>query len=51
MQKKEDVNYSKGMPGRRCGNCKFYRSTTSRCIKVAGVIDPEYWCELWRKKQ
>ena len=51
MKDKSEVDYSKGMQGRFCRTCKFFRGSTSRCLRVKGIIDPEYWCELWRRKQ
>lgn len=42
------VQYSKGMKSSHCGICKFYLG--GACQKVAGKIDPSYWCKLFRKK-
>lgn len=50
MKEKDEVDYSPGMNGRFCRTCKFFRGSTSRCLKVKGIIDPEKWCRLWKKK-
>lgn len=50
MKSKMSVNYSRGMNNDRCKNCINFR-TPAQCIKVWGKIDPEYWCELFKKKE
>lgn len=50
MYEKEAVQYSDGMQGKYCKTCKFFRPQTSRCLRVKGIIDPNKWCQLWRKK-
>lgn len=51
MKEKSEVDYSPGMGATRCGNCRYYRASTSRCLKVKGIIDPQYWCELFKRRQ
>lgn len=51
MQHKADVDYSKGMNGRFCRTCRFFRGSTNRCLKVWGPIDPDMWCKLWQKRR
>lgn len=46
---KESVDYSHGMPARHCGICVHFQSPHS-CERVEGDIDPDYWCELFKKK-
>ncbi len=61
--RKEDVNYSVGMKESHCGKvfkddngyCQHFYGVRGfgeqegRCRKVAGKIDPVYWCKLWEK--
>jgi hypothetical protein len=53
-QAKGQVDYSRGMKASHCGICRYYRrgshGTMGTCQKVAGSIDPSYWCKLFRKK-
>jgi hypothetical protein len=46
---KTEAQYGPGKPSEHCGICKFYRA--GLCTKVAGAIDPEGWCRLWRAAQ
>ena len=46
---KADVNYSKGHKGSRCGICKWFLRDNG-CVWVKGDIDPDWWCELFKKK-
>lgn len=46
---KADVDYSKGMLERHCGNCKNFIEPSS-CSLVSGYIEPSYWCRLWEAK-
>lgn len=34
---------------KECDNCQFFKAPNS-CEKVAGKIDPQGYCILWRKK-
>jgi hypothetical protein len=43
---KKAVDYSPGMGVTRCKNCVFFRG--GLCERVRGVIDPEYWCRLFK---
>lgn len=45
---KASVDYSKGMATSRCGICEHFQKPDS-CTKVAGRIDPQYWCRLFKK--
>jgi hypothetical protein len=47
--KKTSVDYSRGMADRRCGLCTYFQKPDG-CEKVAGRIDPEYWCRLFKAK-
>ena len=46
---KPDVRYSKGHKNSRCGICKWFIKPRG-CKWVKGDIDPDYWCELFKKK-
>ncbi len=46
---KASVNYSKGNVKEHCGNCEHYERSHS-CDKVQGVIQPDYWCDLWTQR-
>lgn len=46
--KKQDVDYSRGHTGSRCGICEFYHDHT--CTKVQGEIHPDMWCRLFQLK-
>lgn len=50
---KDEAGYG---DGERCGNCSMFRRDPDgmgmgTCTKVAGVIDPKKWCELWAPEQ
>ena len=49
---KADVDYGPGMP--HCGVCKHYReqdtSEKGSCELVAGPIDEDAWCKLFKPK-
>jgi hypothetical protein len=45
---KASVDYSPGMKSAHCAICRNYR-TPDACVRVAGAIDPEYWCKLFAK--
>lgn len=47
-QAKKAVDYSPGMGRTRCKYCVHYRA--GLCERVRGVIDPDYWCRLFRAK-
>lgn len=53
---KHDVDYSEGMGETRCGKCEFFRSENTKafgggsCVKVWGIIDPNMWCKLFKKR-
>ena len=47
---KESVDYSKGMGRTRCRDCKHFMAPT-HCERVKGIIDPLYWCKLFRKRK
>lgn len=49
MKRKPDVDYSPGMGKTRCRNCVNFRAPGA-CIKVWGLIDPTYWCKLFKPK-
>lgn len=62
-QPKRAVNYSKGHPDRHCGplsatdthycanfiRCAGFSGQSCDCKKVAGRVDPTYWCRLYRR--
>jgi hypothetical protein len=49
---KSDVGYSLGQP--HCGLCTHFRedkeSEKGTCELVAGTIDEDYWCKLYKQK-
>jgi hypothetical protein len=45
---KKSVDYSRGMGSKRCRNCVHYLGK-GVCERVEGLIDPEFWCELFRR--
>ena len=51
---KSSVNYSEGHKNSRCGVCKWFKPQGKRddgmCAWVHGWIDPDYWCELFKKR-
>lgn len=51
--KKADVGYGPGLP--HCGACKHYRedkdSERGTCEFVAGAIDEDFWCKLYKPKR
>lgn len=51
---KASVDYSKGHPGSKCSLCThFFRGAQGKqgtCELVAGSIDPDYWCEKFKKR-
>ena len=46
---KSSVDYSKGGED-HCGVCKFFVAPHA-CKKVAGKIDADMWCKLFRRKK
>lgn len=50
MNKKDklDVDYSRGKATSKCAICEHFEAP-NRCAKVAGSIDPNYWCELFAR--
>jgi hypothetical protein len=49
MYDKAEVDYSPGHPGSKCSLCRFFLADTKTCLKVAGPIEPSYWCRLFQK--
>ena len=45
---KNEVDYGPGTRKEHCGICEHFEEPSS-CRKVRGVIDPEYWCNLFEK--
>lgn len=48
---KSEVNYSRGMGTTRCRNCTYFYPNARQCAKVAGPIEPSYWCELFTARR
>jgi len=50
---KSSVRYSVG--GDHCGACRFFTEGKTEgegvCEKVAGPIDEDYWCKLFRRRR
>lgn len=46
---KASVDYSPGRHNSRCGLCTYYYQGT--CELVAGHIDPDYWCRLFKMRE
>jgi len=53
-KRKAEVDYSKGTGATVCKNCVSFRDGNGGgghwCTRVAGLIDPRYWCILFKKK-
>lgn len=52
---KDDVDYSPGKPNTRCGECKHFRAKapdfeSGDCERVKGLIDADYWCKLFDRR-
>jgi len=48
---KGQVNYSKGMKKTHCGNCRYFLAKQRICDLVAGRIEANMWCKLWKGKE
>jgi hypothetical protein len=52
-QAKASVDYGKGMKSAHCSICTHYQrgkqGLHGSCELVAGSIDPEFWCKLFKK--
>lgn len=52
---KHEVDYSRGMGDTRCWACVHFNaarsSASGTCDRVEGVIDPDYWCKLFKAKR
>jgi len=46
---KVEVHYSRGMAKSHCGICKHYDGNYG-CEVVAGHIEPDMWCDHFKKK-
>lgn len=46
---KAKVHYGKGMKSAHCGICKYFQPPSS-CSEVAGDIEPDRWCELFKRR-
>ena len=46
---KDDVDYSEGMGTTRCKNCLYFLASR-RCRKVLGMIEPDMWCRLFKRR-
>lgn len=49
QRSKESVDYSKGMKSAKCGICEHFRPP-SACTEVAGKIEADMWCKLFKRK-
>lgn len=45
---KEEARYSRGHKSAHCGICEHYQG--GLCSKVKGYIDPDMWCEYFKRK-
>jgi hypothetical protein len=34
----------------RCELCRYFLGTYGRCVRVAGTISPQGWCELFERE-
>lgn len=51
---KESVQYGESTGHDCCGICVNYRSATGDgrtgvCVKVRGIVEEDYWCQLFRQ--
>jgi len=47
---KAEVDYSRSKGEDRCSVCVNFISP-DECRKVRGEIDPDYWCELFKRRR
>ncbi len=47
---KHIVRYRQGSGNRRCGKCTMWKPPAA-CTAVAGIIDKDYLCDLFKVRQ
>jgi hypothetical protein len=47
---KQASNYRKGTLKAQCRMCKHFKAKTSSCSEVKGIIEANYLCDLFERK-